>query len=270
MSIDSLTSSPWQNFRRSWTIQVRVIYALILRETLTRYGRHNIGFLWLFAEPMLFTVGVTILWTATRSVHGSSLPIAAFALTGYSSVLLWRNMPSRCIGSLAPNLSLLYHRNVRPLDIYLSRLILEPAGATMSLVFLSLFFYFVGWIELPENVLQVVGGWIMLTWFGFALALFLGALSEASETVEKLWHPAAYFMFPLSGAAFLLDSLPQNARDILLYLPMVHGVEYLREGWFGSRIVAHYDMGYMAMVNTALSLLGLAKVRQISRFVIPE
>lgn len=81
----------------AWRVQQRIVVALLMREILTRFGRHNIGFLWLFVEPMLFTLGVTALWTATKSVHGSNLPIVAFALTGYSSVLLWRNMPSRCI-----------------------------------------------------------------------------------------------------------------------------------------------------------------------------
>jgi ABC-2 type transport system permease protein/capsular polysaccharide transport system permease protein len=261
---------PAPSLVRGWRIQARVIHALLLREILTRFGRHNIGFLWLFAEPMLFTLGVTALWTATESFHGSDLPIVAFALTGYSSVLLWRNMPGRCIGALAPNLSLLYHRNVRPMDIYLARLILEAAGATMSLVFLSLFFFSMEWLEPPENLLKVAGGWIMLTWFGFALALVLGPLSEISETVEKLWHPMAYFLFPLSGAAFLVDTLPQAAQDILLYLPMVHGVEYLREGWFGSQVRAHYDMSYMAMVTAFMTLLGLALLRKVSRTVVPE
>lgn len=258
------------SLRQAWTIERRVIWALMLREMLTRYGRHNIGFLWLFAEPMMFTLGVTALWTATKSVHGSSLPIVAFALTGYSSVLLWRNMPSRCISAIEPNLSLLYHRNVRPIDIFLSRLLLEAAGATMSVVFLSLFFMFIGWLTPPENVLQVIGGWLMLTWFGFALALFLGALSEVSETVEKLWHPAAYFIFPLSGAAYLVDALPTAAQHAVLYLPMVHGVEYLREGWFGSQITAHYDLQYMALINTALTLFGLAQTAKVSRHVVPE
>jgi ABC-type polysaccharide/polyol phosphate export permease len=254
----------------SWRIQRRTIWALVLREMLTRYGRHNIGFLWLFVEPMLFTLGVTALWTATKSVHGSNLPIVAFALTGYSSVLLWRNMPSRCIGAMAPNLSLLYHRNVRPIDIYLSRLLLEAAGATMSFVFLTIFFIFIGWLELPEDALQVAGGWLMLAWFGFSLALFLGALSEVSETVEKLWHPAAYFTFPLSGAAFLVDALPEAAQKFVLLLPMVHGVEYLREGYFGSQITAHYDLLYMAVINTVLTLFGLAQVAKVSRIVVPE
>jgi ABC-2 type transport system permease protein/capsular polysaccharide transport system permease protein len=219
---------------------------------------------------MLFTVGVTILWTATKSVHGSDLPIVAFAITGYSSVLLWRNMPSRTIGALAPNLALLYHRNVRPIDIYLSRIILEIAGATMSFVFLGLAFGFAGWLKPPEDVLQIAGGWFMLAWFGGSLALFLGALSETSETVEKLWHPMSYFLFPLSGAAFLVDVLPQAAQKVVLLLPMVHGVEYVREGYFGSQITAHYDLGYMALINTMFTLLGLAQVNRVSRTVIPE
>jgi ABC-type polysaccharide/polyol phosphate export permease len=255
---------------QSWRIQRRVIWALVLREILTRYGRHNIGFLWLFVEPMLYTVAVTALWTASRSVHGTNLPIVAFAVTGYSSVLLWRNMPGRCVKALEPNLSLLYHRNVRPIDIYLSRLMLEAGGATTSFVMLVLFFHFIGWLDFPEDVLKVAGGWCMIAWFGASLGLFIGSLSESSETIEKLWHPAAYILFPLSGAAFIVDALPREAQHFILMLPMVHGVELLREGYFGSRIVAHYDVTYMALFNTTLTLLGLAQTAKVSRIVVPE
>lgn len=255
---------------RSSVIEGRVIHALLLREMLTRFGRHNIGFLWLFVEPMLFTLGVTALWTLTKSVHGSSLPIAAFALTGYSSVLLWRNMPARCIGAIEPNLSLMYHRNVRVFDIFASRLILEAGGAGIAFVVLSMVFIALGMIAPPENVLQVVGGWLMIAWFGMSLALFLGSLAQESELVDKLWHPTAYLLFPLSGAAFLVDALPPTGQRYILYLPMVHGVEYIRDGFFGSQIRAHYDLGYMAAINSALLFLGLAKLRKVSREVIPE
>ena len=249
---------------QSWRIQRRVIWALLLREILTRYGRHNIGFLWLFVEPMLFTVGVTALWSATKSVHGSNLPIVAFAVTGYSSVRLWRNMPTRCIMAMEPNMGLLYHRNVRPIDIYLSRLILEAAGAGISFVVLTLFFHFIGWLAFPEDVLEVIGSWLMLAWFGAGLALFIGALSESSEAVEKLWHPAQYLLFPLSGSGFLVDALPVQAQHYILLLPMVHGVEMLREGYFGSQMVAHYSFAYMAIWNAVLTLLGLSQVRNVS------
>lgn len=265
-----MTSGDLRQVFRSSAIEGRVIHALLLREILTRFGRHNIGFLWLFVEPMLFTLGVTALWSLTKSVHGSNLPIAAFALTGYSAVLLWRNMPARCIGAVEPNLSLMYHRNVRVADIFAARLVLEGGGATISFVVLSILFIALGLIEPPEDVLQIVGGWLMMAWFGVSLALLLGSLAQESELVEKLWHPASYLLFPLSGAAFLVDALPTAAQHYVLYLPMVHGVEYIREGYFGSRIHAHYDLGYMALVNSALLLVAMAKLRKVSREVIPE
>ena len=258
------------SFAESWTIQRRVLGALLMREILTRYGRHNIGFLWLFAEPMIFTLAVTALWSIAKLDQVSALPIVAFAITGYSSVLLWRNMPGRCISAIGPNLPLLYHRNVKLIDVFLARLALEFAGTTMSFVALILLFWSVEWLFPPENILKVALAWIMLGWFGVGLAILLGALSWSSEVVDKLWHPAAYILFPLSGAAFLVDSLPPAAQDAILYLPMVHGVEYLREGFFGSVINARYDLTYMAAWNAGLTIAGLLRVRAISGEVRPE
>lgn len=256
--------------RSSWAVQRRVLGALLLREMLTRYGRHNIGFLWLFVEPMLFTLGVTTLWAISGASHGTNLPIAAFALTGYSAVLLWRNMPARCIGAVKPNLSLMYHRQVKVLDVLLARLILEGAGATISFAILSLIFVTIGMIAPPEDLLQVIAGWFVLAWFGMALALLLSAWAEQSELVDKLWHPAAYLLFPLSGAAYLVDILPKAAQDVVLYLPMVHCTEFIRDGYFGSKFHAHYDITYPLVVNACLTVLALAQLRKVSREVIPE
>lgn len=259
-----------QNLGTAWAVQRRVIGALLMREVLTRYGRHNIGFLWLFVEPMMFTLGVTALWNVTSSFHGTTLPITAFAVTGYSTVLLWRNMPSRCVMAILPNLSLMYHRQVKVIDIYLARLLLEAAGATSSFVMLTIVFSFMGMMAPPEDVIEVIAAWLLLMWFGAALAILIGALSEQYEIVDKLWHPLAYLSFPLSGAAFSLDSLPVAAQIPLSYVPMVNATEYLREGFFGSRYVAHYDIGYLVQVNLVLTVFALSQVRKISRTVVPE
>ena len=257
------------SFLRSWAIQRRVIGALLMREVITRYGRRNIGFLWLFVEPMVFTIGITLIWTATRSVHGSDLPIAAFALTGYSSVLVWRNMPSRLVNSIEPNLSLMYHRNVKILDIFAARLLLEGTGVGISFFVLTLFFAGIGWLGLPEDPIKVVFGWIMLAWFGSALGMFIGALSHRSALVDKFWSPLAYLLFPLSGAAFLLESLPPEFREWIMLLPMIHGVEYVRDGFFGSHFTPYYDMQYMATCNLVLTLFAFSEMRRASRNLVP-
>ena len=250
--------------------QVRVVHAVFLRELLTRYGRHNIGFLWLFVEPMIFTLGVTALWTASKSVHGSNLPIVAFAVTGYSSVLLWRNMPSRCILSVTYNSSIMYHRVVKVLDIYVARILVEAIGASMSFFILSLFFSFIGWMELPEDLLKVLSAWLLIALFGASLAIFLASLSERYEIVEKLWHPASYLVFPLSGAAFLVSSLPGPIQNFVLYFPMVHGVELLREGYFGSSVHAIYNLWYLITSTLIMMCFGLALSRRVGAEVVPE
>lgn len=255
--------------RRSLMIQARVIGALLMREILTRYGRHNIGFLWLFVEPMMFTLGVTALWTFAGLKHGSNLPIVAFALTGYSSVLVWRNMPGRLCGSIEPNLSLMYHRNVKVMDIFASRLLLEGAGATISFIILGILFTSINWMKPPEDISKVMQGWFMLIWFGVSLAILIGAWSARTEIVDKVWHPMAYILFPLSGAAFMVDWMPAAAQKVLLYLPMVHGVEMLREGYFGSAVHAHYDIAYTAFICLCLNVLGLAMLREAGRRVTP-
>ncbi len=245
----------------SLSIQSRVVGALLMREILTRFGRHNLGFMWLFLEPMLFTLGVTALWYSTKSLHGSTLPIVGFAITGYSSVLIWRNCANRCVHAIEPNLSLMFHRNVRVIDLFASRILLELAGATISLIGISTVFISAGWMSPPSDLLMMTSAWLLLAWFGAALALTVGALAERSQVVDRVWHTVTYLLFPLSGAATLVDWLPPAAREIVLWLPMVHGVEFLRHGYYGDLVTTHEDPGYLVLCNIALSFSGLALIK---------
>jgi ABC-2 type transport system permease protein/capsular polysaccharide transport system permease protein len=120
-------------------------------------------------------------------------------------------------------------------------------------------------MQAPEDVLMIIQAWILLALFGAGFAIFLGALSEEFELVEKLWHPASYLLFPLSGAAYLVSSLPQDVQPLALYLPMVNGVEMLREGYFGSKVRAIYDVQYLIFSILVLWLLALLQLRKISK-----
>lgn len=256
--------------QRSFAIQSRVIGALILREIITRYGRHNIGFLWLFLEPMLFTIGITLVWMQLKVNHSANLPITAFAVTGYSSLLLWRNASNRAVKAIEVNLSLLYHRHVKVFDVLAARTALEIAGATASCVVLTVVFSVVGWMDPPVDILTSVAGFALIAWFAFALSLVVGAASERTEIVERVWHIFTYLMFPLSGAAFLVDWFPKSAQELLLWIPTVHGTEMLRHGYFGSLVRTYEDPMYLICVNFVMSLLGLALLRETGRRVEPE
>ena len=64
----------------------RIIYSLILRDLLARFGRRNLGFVWTVLEPMLLTTGVMMVWSLIKEpiIHG--VPVAAFVMTGLSLI----------------------------------------------------------------------------------------------------------------------------------------------------------------------------------------
>ena len=80
----------------------------------------------------------------------------------------------------------------------------------------------------------------------------------------------AYLLFPLSGALFMVEWMPAKFQKILLLLPMVHGTEMLRGGYFGSLVKAHYDVSYMITCDLILMFIGLFLVNDASKRVEPE
>jgi capsular polysaccharide transport system permease protein len=260
------TASLWDSFRT----QLRVIGALLMREILTRYGRKNIGFLWLFIDPMIFSLSIAFVWTQIHLRHFQTIPVFAFVLVSYSTVALWRRTTSVCMSAIEPNKSLLYHRHITVLDFYISRSLLEDAGSTMAFVMLVLFFAMVGMMPLPVDPLQVAAGWFLLAWFGFGLALTVGSVVHRVPLIQKAWRPLSLILFLCSAVVFPMDAAPAQAREILLWLPLVSGIEYLREGYFGPVISYYYDVFYMVACNLILTIAGLISVRLLDNRTIAD
>jgi len=252
------------SFLESLAIQRRVIGALVLREILTRYGRHNIGFVWLFLEPMFFSVGVAIIWSYMQLSKGS-IPVAGFALTGYSALVLWRNTVNKMTSATASNKGLLYHRQVKILDLLLARIFLEFLGATTSFAILTVVFQQCGLMEMPSDPLAAVIGWFYLTWFVLSVGLIAAYLGASSELFDRVWHVALYLSMPFTGIFVMTAWLPLEAQAILLWSPMVNAVEMIREGYFGTGIEAMYSVQYLIKVNSILTLFGLLLASKIRR-----
>lgn len=260
----------FSSLSKSLGIQRRVLGALLMREILTRYGRHNLGFLWLFLEPALFTLGIVTLWSVMKGHSAKGVSVIAFAVTGYSYVLMWRNVVNRCAKAIEPNLSLMYHRNVKVLDLFLARVILEVSGITISFITLMAIFVLLGLMEPPRDVFLMLMAWILLILFSTGLGFVVGVISETSEVFDRIWHTLTYLFFPLSGAAFMVDFLPSNIQKMALYIPPLHGVEMLRHGYYGDAIRTYENPWYLLVVSVVLIFLGLLGIHLIRNKVQPQ
>lgn len=251
----------YTTLKQSLNIQKRVIGALLMREIITRYGRNNIGFLWLFMEPILVTVVIAFVWGLRSSGHGG-INIYAFMLTGYPLMMMWRQSSSLCIGALGANQGLLHHRNIRVFDVFFARVLLEVTGATASLLLLFIAFYMLKIISAPVDIMYMALAWGLMAWFALGLGMILGVFAQMSEFFKRIWQASSLVLMFASGAFYFVDSLPNFAQNIVLKIPMVHGTEMLRHGYFGESVRTHESIVYLVVVNLGLTLFGMALIQR--------
>lgn len=258
------------SLRQSFVIQCRVIGALLMREVITRYGRRNIGFFWLFVEPLLMTLLIVLMWKFVKADKFSTLNIIAFIITGYPMAMMWRNASRRAIGAISANISLLYHRNVRVLDTIFTRMLLEIAGATIAQIMIMAFLVIIGWIEMPHDVFYMVMAWVLMAFFAMGLGLIICSIAQTFEAFGKIWGTLTFVLLPLSGAFFFVHSLPPQVQEYAKWVPMISGTEMFRHGYFGDSVQTYENIGFLIICDLAMILFGLIMVRNFSKGIEPS
>nr|WP_306417761.1 ABC transporter permease [Gluconacetobacter azotocaptans] len=249
---------------------MRVIWALMMREIHTRFGRENIGFLWVIGEPILFCSGVAIMWTAIRPPHEHGLPITAIVITGYVPLTMWRHSIQRSVKAYEANGSLLFHRQVTPLDIIVARWALEVLGTLMAGLLVGSGAILGGYMKPPLHWGILYAGLGFHAMFCLATALIFAALTEMSETVEKIVGIATYLSLPFSGAFSMVAWLPQKDRWAMLCAPSVENMEMIREGQFGSTAHPIYDINYDFWATLTLLLIGIYLTLRVRRHIVVQ
>jgi capsular polysaccharide transport system permease protein len=247
------------------TIQehARIVWALMLRELATRYGRNNIGFLWVIGEPLVFAIGVLILWRSIRGPFENGLGVVPFTLCGYMPTILVRHMVMYSLNAVKINSGLLYHKQISILDLFFARMVLEFIAVSMGFFLLALVLMPFELIPVPADPWLVYQGWFITGLSGAGMALITGAISEIQEVVERIVGVTLYLLVPISGTFFLADWLPPDVRRLALLLPFLNCSEMIRAGFFGPSINPHYDAAYAALFGAVMIVLGLLLMRHV-------
>ena len=238
----------------------RIIWALSLRELATRYGRENLGFLWVIGEPMLFCVGVSIMWSVIRPGYEHGLRIVPFVVTGYMPILLIRHVLSHGMYAARVNAPLLYHRQITVLHLFVARSLVEVIGVSFAFLVIFTILLPFGMISPPQRLHLVYIGWFLLAWIGFGLAMIFGALFELFEPIERFVQVITYVLVPLSGTFYMAAWIPAKFRGDILLLPFINTVEMVRGGFFGEFVPTYYNIPYTVAWAVVLTLIGLAMI----------
>lgn len=259
------TDGKMSRFSDGLRVQVKVVQALTIRELVTRFGRQNIGFLWIMAEPLLFAFLVGIVWTFLRGPVSHGISVIAFVASGYIPLTFLRQSFGRSAKIFLANSPLLYHRQVKMLDFIFVRVLIEAIGAMMAYIFAGLVLGFFGLFPMPSDPGALVAGWAIYVFFVLAICTMLAPLSEMSDVVEKLVPVSVYVAIPFSGVFNMASWLPANVRETLVWSPLVSGMELMRYGLFGEAVIPYYDVPKALGISIVCLLVGLILCRRVRR-----
>jgi capsular polysaccharide transport system permease protein len=245
--------------------QLQVVQALILRETRTRFGNHYLGYLWAFLEPIFWISMFAGLYYIARRTAPPGLDVIAFLATGVVPYLTFRQTTDRSIKSISSNTALLFYPQVRPLDLVLARSVLEVTTLTTVFVVLVGVNALVQQTLVINNLLYVALGFLLAGLLGMTAGLTLCALSTFSNVILRISSPLLRPLFWTSGLFFSVGDLPSWIRDLLLWNPVLHVVEIVREGYFIGYGAQYGDPKYVTYWVLGLALFGLTAERMSRR-----
>ncbi|WP_088183176.1 ABC transporter permease [Sphingobium sp. Z007] len=260
-----MTHISWRKLKEGWAVQTRVVHALMIRELTTRFGRENIGFLWIMVEPLLFAGLVGTIWRLTKGPEEHGIAIVAFVVTGYIPITLFRHGIGRSVAVFTVNGGLLYHRQIKILDFILVRFIIELLGSMMAYLFIALVLMAANQFPVPANIGLFLAGWFLYATFCFSLCLLIAPLSEMAEIIEKFIPVTTYIMIPFSGLFYMVSWARPEVRDYLLWSPFINGMEMMRGGIWGDEITVYYNIWNPIGCSIVAATFGLGLCRHVRK-----
>lgn len=248
-------------------VQKRVVWALMLRETKTLFGKHKLGYLWAVINAA-FQIGVFWAIRAKGGFHppnGLSTPV--FLLGGFIPFFIFRHAVTNGMSAIWANRSLLTYPQVFPLDPLIARVWLQSATQTVVFLILLVVSWIMGQHVAIAHPHAIFIGLLLAILFGFGGGALCSGLNLMWPTTGQIVPMLTRVLFFTSGLFFAVSDLPETARQILYYNPLTHMIEYTRYGFEDSYGGDYVSLTYAFGFALLLLVVGLLIERYSRRYL---
>ena len=246
--------------------QARVIHALIIRETRTRFGDSRLGYGWALIEPILH---ITLLWVMFSLLMRGTPPIGThfflFYFTGLLPFHVFVHASTSMMHGVTGNGSLLQLPPVKPFDVILARGLLEFATDLVVAAILLAGFAAAGLPALPDDIWGAATALVVTAFLGGGVGYVNAVLQTLFRSWDKLWNNATRLLYFFSGIFYVPGMMPDWARDILAWNPLLHAIDWYRVGFFAGYQPHWLDRRYLVMAALLAVVAGLGLERAARR-----
>ena len=247
---------------------VRVIFALIMREMATTYGRSSIGYLWAILEPIGAIAVLSIAFSVAFSnpALGESFPL--FYATGYIPFMVYNTMQNKISGAVRENTQLLFYPRVTYIDAIIARFILTFVTQMLVAIIVFSGITVLDGASMHIDLVPIFFGFLVAAFLGLGIGVFNCVIIHLSPSWRQLWSILTRPLFLISCIFFMFDNLPIWVQEILWYNPIIHFIGLTRVGFYSVYGGDYIAVLYPLVIGAIALFLGLALLRRHARELI--
>jgi capsular polysaccharide transport system permease protein len=239
--------------------QRRVIRALIIRETRTRFGESKLGYGWAVLEPVLH---ITLLSVIFAVVMRGSPPIGTefftFYLTGLVPYHVFIHASGAMGFAITGNAPLLQLPLVTTFDVIVARGILEFVTDVIVAVLLLMGFTAIGLPAMPADLWTPAAVLLVTAALGFGVGFVNAVATVFVRSWDRLYAQLTRVLYFCSGIFYVPGAMPDWVRELLSWNPLLHAIDWFRSGFFETYQPHWLDRGYLGVAATLAVLAGLS------------
>ena len=238
-------------------VQARVLFALLMREMTTRFGRSSAGYLWALIEPVAFIALLSLAFSQIAHSPPVGRSFALFYATGYIAFAFYNDIAALTGRSVQVNRPLLNYPAVSALDTVLARFVLQALTglAVAAVIFAGILAIFADQVRLEPVAL--LGAFGLAALLGLGVGLVNTTLFALSKGWELAYGVISRPLFLVSAVFFSFTSLPAAAREVLWWNPLIHLVGLMRAGFYPVYDDSHVSVLYVLALGLGLVTTGL-------------
>jgi capsular polysaccharide transport system permease protein len=246
-------------------LQVRVIASLVLRETRATFGTSTFGYVWAIITPSVGVGLMAFLFSliGRQPPFGSSL--ALFFATGILTLQFFGELSSKLMTVFDANRALLTYPIIKDVDTLIARALLVAATYTLIMAIFYGALIALGLASLPARPEQVILAFLATGLMGFGFGTLNAVIASLWDTWTQIEKILTRPLFFISGVFYVPSQLPPQAREVLQWNPVLHLVEWFRNGFYPNYNSMVLDVWYPVGVGAAMLLIGLAGERLFRR-----
>lgn len=252
-------------YRRRSFATLRAIFALMLREMSTSYGRSPGGYVWAIAEPVAAIAFLSLVFSVAFGAPPIGVSFPMFYATGMVPFLMFNDLHNKVAQSLLYSKPLLAYPNVTFLDALIARFLLNLLTQLLVayLVFTTTIILFEGRVAFDLGM--IVRGIATGAFLGLGIGTLNAFVYMRVPVWQQAWSVLTRPLFILSCALIMYDGIPQPYRDWLWWNPLVHVVGLVRGGFYNSYDTYYVWLPYPLAVGMGCFMLGLLLLRRHHR-----